>query len=72
VKFVFLVGQCAVGHPMPEKVAMAITASSHNRTMSWNFETTGCVTGLLDRWTLTGTSPCCRLCACIGDGRCNR
>lgn len=51
---------------------MAISASTYNRTVSRNFEPAGCVTGLLDRWTLTGASPCCRLCAYIGDGRSNR
>jgi hypothetical protein len=57
---------------MPERIAMAISASTYNRTVSRNFEPAGCVTGLLDRWTLTGASPCCRLCAYIGDGRSNR
>lgn len=47
---------------------MAIVESAHNQTL---IRTTGSATttDLVDRWTLTGISPCC---ACTGDGRVDR
>lgn len=50
---------------------MAIMQSTHYPDV---VQITQCATAidLVDRWTLTGISPCCRTCACIGDGRINR
>ncbi|HYH12231.1 MAG TPA: hypothetical protein VD789_07730 [Thermomicrobiales bacterium] len=52
------------GHLTPEGIAMAITIFADNQTLSRFAGGTAAM--LVDRWTLTGISPCC---ACTCDGR---
>ena len=55
---------------LPEGIAMAVTVPDHKQTMIRSGDPVSTIV-IVDRWTLTGTSPC-RTCACTGGGRAGR